>query len=214
LTEWLAVFERPIDAVAFGLFVLVFPVYHVVYPRLVRRLRDRTAKVRVQRITHSWLHGVLERRDHIVAIQATRNLTMGSSLLASSSLILLGFTAARILESVDDARVSAKLALLMLVFAISFSLLVNSIRYLGQFTLTIGADPAVVESEYGASLTYYAHLLERASSRYTLGVRTLHSSFPLFLWLFDPWTFLIVTALFAVKYMGFQDFAHRRPSQS
>ncbi len=47
-----------------------------------------------------------------------------------------------------------------------------------------------------------------ASNRYTLAVRCFYSASPLFLWLFDPWFFIVVTLIWGVKFVFFQDFAH------
>ena len=169
----------------------------------------------------SWIEGLVERRDIVAGAQQTRNLTMVNSLLGSASLILLGMTANVLLtyprvsaelahpESWDlhPGAVSVKLYLLILVFAVAFSYYMAALRRLGQFTLVIGADPALVDSEEGSMVDYLTALINKASNRYTLGVRSFFSAFPLFAWLFDPWMFLGLTLFFGVKFVAFQDFA-------
>ena len=102
--------------------------------------------------------------------------------------------------------VSVKLYLLILVFAIAFSYYMSALRRLGQFNLVVGADPELVDSEEGSMVDYLTALINRASNRYTLGVRAFFSSFPLFAWLFDPWVFIALTLFFGVKFIAFQDF--------
>ena len=220
--QWLAIFENPIDIVGFLLFVLLFPVYHSLYPWLVRRFPDHAAKTRFDLFRHSWIEGLLERRDIIAAAQQTRNLTMVNSVLASSALILMGVTANVLIRSPelseaisgseswlgDPAARSAKLFMLILVFAVAFGYCMTSLRHLGHFNLVIGADPEVIRQHEGDPADYFTTLINRASSRYTLAVRYLYSASPLFLWLFDSWFFIALTLFWGIKFIGFQDFAH------
>jgi uncharacterized membrane protein len=215
-------FESPLDLWGFVFYVLVFPVYHAIYPALMRLIPRNTAGARFDALRRSWIEGLIERRDLNAAAQQTRNLTMVNSILVSSSLILMGVSANLILRlpalpetmphpAAWDAHpevLRAKLYLLILVFAVAFSYFMTALRHLGHFNLVIGADPAVVREQEGDPVTYFSALINRASHRYTLGVRCLYSAFPLFGWLFDPWLFLIMTTFWAVKFMVFQDFRH------
>lgn len=220
----LLLFESQLDLVAFGLFLLVFPVYHTIYPALMRLFPESAARVRFDLLRRSWIQGLIERRDIIAAAQQTRNLTMVNSILVSSSLILMGVTANLILRlpALPDSAphpaewdahpevVRAKLYLLVLVFAVAFSYFMTALRHLGHFNLVIGADPQVVAEQEGDPVAYFSALINRASHRYTMGVRYLYSAFPLFGWLFDPWFFILMTVFWAVKFMVFQDFGHLR----
>lgn len=89
----------------------------------------------------------------------------------------------------------------------AFSYYMSALRRLGQFNLVIGADPALVDTEEGSMVDYLTALINKASNRYTLGVRSFFSAFPLFAWLFDSWMFLGLTLFFGIKFIGFQDFA-------
>ncbi|MEE8277331.1 MAG: DUF599 domain-containing protein [Thermoanaerobaculia bacterium] len=227
MDQWLAPFEGTVDVVGFLLFVLVFPLYHALYPRLARLFPNRAAKGRFDLFRRSWIEGLIERRDVIAAAQQTRNLTMVNSLLASSALILMGLTANLLVRfpefsarvpnpagwEIDAGALVAKLYLLIVVFAVAFSYVMTSLRHLGHFNLVIGADPKLVEEEEGSAVEYFATLINRASNRYTLGVRTFYSAFPLFAWLFDPWLFVALTIFWGVKFIGFQDFAHVLPQR-
>jgi uncharacterized membrane protein len=205
--RWLeAAFERPVDILAFALWVLVFPVYHTLYPRLARKLPGRTTLEAVDTLRRSWIERVLATRDTVAAAQQTRNLNMVNTLLASSALILLGF-AANLLLSREGAGgppdvVTARVVFIVVVLAVAFAYFVNSLRHIGHFNLTIGADPALVDQLHGSAVEYFSGLIARSSRRYTQGIRTFYSAFPLFLWLFDGWLFLAVTGLWAAWFLA------------
>ena len=220
--RWLTLLQDPVDLLGFALFLLVFPGYHAIYPYLVRLFPAQAAKVRVDLFRRSWIEGLLERRDIIAAAQQTRNLTMVNSLLASSSLILMGVTANVLFRLPEFSQVLAepsslsrhpdaqavKLFLLVVVFAVAFAYCMTSLRHLGHFNLVIGADPEVVRRHEGEPVDYFATLINRASNRYTLAVRCLYSASPLLLWLFDQWFFIALTLFWGIKFVCFQDFAH------
>lgn len=221
LETWLVLFSRPIDAIGFALFVLLFPFYHGIYPRLMRAFPTHAAKVRMDRFRRSWIEGLIARRDVIAAAQQTRNLTMVNSLLASSALILMGVTSNILIRlplvsseipqalgaEENPEALGAKLLLLIAVFGVAFAYCMTSLRHLGHFNLVIGADPAVIEELEGSPVDYFSALINRASSRYTLAVRTLYSASSIFLWLFDPWWFIALTLFWGLKFIIFQDFA-------
>lgn len=220
MSPWNALVQSPPDLIGLIVFILVFPVYHGLYPLVTRRRPHSTAKGRMDIMRRSWIERLVERGDVVAAAQQTRNLTMMNSLLGSAALILLGMTANILLryprlsdeithpESWDAQPdvVALKLYLLILVFALAFSYYMSALRRLGQFNLVVGADPKLVDSEEGSMVDYLTELLNRASNRYTLGVRTFFSAFPLFAWLFDPWIFLGLTLFFGIKFITFQDF--------
>ena len=221
LRQWQLLFADPVDLTGFVLFVLVFPVYHGIYPWLMRLFPNRAAKVRLDEFRRSWIEGLIVRRDIVVGAQQTRNLTMVNSLLASSALILMGFTANLLLQlprveqelpvqmwAGDADLVGLKLLLLILVFGVSFAYCMTALRHLGHFNLVIGADPDVIAAREGSAVDYLSALINRASNRSTLAVRCLYSATPLFLWLFDNRLFIVVTVLWGIKFAAFQDFAH------
>jgi uncharacterized membrane protein len=211
-----------VDVAGFAAFVLVFPVYHALYPVLMRWFPDRAAKVRFDRLRRSWIEGILQREDYIVAVQQTRNLTMVNSLLASSSLILMGLSANLLIGRSGSPRgllavpswelqptaVEGKIFLLIVVFAVAFAYCMTSLRHLGHFNVVIGADPKLLDEVEGSSVDYLATLINRASNRYTLAVRCLYSASPLFVWFFDSWSFLALTLFWGAKFVFWQDFAH------
>jgi hypothetical protein len=84
LTWVLSAFQRPVDAVAFALWLVVFPLYHTVYPSIARRMPGRTMLERVDTLRRSWIQRILETRDIVAAAQQTRNLNTVNTTLASS----------------------------------------------------------------------------------------------------------------------------------
>ena len=204
--------------------MLVFPIYHGVYPWISANTRVQTARGRVDRLRNSWIEGVVTRGEVVTAAQQTRNLTMVNSILVSSSLILLGITTNLLIRlPVGDNGVPhpadwdlhpdalrIKLYLLIVVFALAFSFFMTALRHLGHFVLVIGADPQVVREEFGPPTEYFGDLINRASHRYTLGVRSFYAAFTILAWLFDARLFLALTALWALKFVGWQDFVRRR----
>lgn len=227
MESFFAAFESPVDVVGFVLYVLVFPVYHGVYAWLARD--SKTAqRTYFDAFRESWIQGLIERRDIIAAAQQTRNLTMVNSVLVSSSLIFMGLTTNFLVQipvfsdklphpdtwtSHPDA-LRVKLYLLIIAFALAFSFFMTSLRHLGHFVLIIGADPDLIEQHQGSPVAYFSTLINRASHRYTLGVRSFYSAFPLFAWLFDSWMFLLLTVFWGVKFVCFQDFSPRKAKHS
>ena len=131
--EWLELFQEPLDVWGFALYLLIFPIYHGLYPLALMRFFPRQAsKTRFDRFRRSWIEGIVERKDFLMAAQQTRNLTMVNVFLASSSLILTGFTANVLVElgrnpdlpltgafGANAGAEGSKLLLLILVFGVA-----------------------------------------------------------------------------------------------
>jgi uncharacterized membrane protein len=221
--DWSAPFESGWDIAGFIVFVLVFPVYHAVYPLIAAAKPISTARGRIDALRRSWIERLLEGRELAAAAQQTRNLTMVNSILVSSALILMGVTANLLFQiptmqdvahptpwDENPGALRMKLYLLILIFASAFSFCMAALRHLGQFVLVIGADPALVEELYGDAPQYFTDLINRASHRYTLGIRSFHAAFPLVGWLFDSRLLFIFALLWGLKFIVFQDFATRK----
>jgi uncharacterized membrane protein len=203
--------------------MLVFPIYHAVYPLIASRRPSGTSMGHIDALRKSWIQRLITSEAIVTAAQQTRNLTMVNSILVSSALLLMGFTANVLVQlpaiesrvphpsawDLDPGSLRAKLYLLILVFASAFSFCMAALRHLGHFVLVIGADVKVVEEHYGSATDYFSDLINRASHRYTLGVRSFHAAFPLVGWLFDSKLFVLLTVLWGLKFLVFQDFARR-----
>ena len=225
--EWMELFQEPLDVWGFGLYVLIFPVYHAIYPlALTRFFPQQASRTRFDRFRRSWIEGIVDRKDYLLAAQQTRNLTMVNVFLASSSLILTGFSANVLIElgrnpdlplsgafGADAGAEGSKLLLLILAFGAAFAYSMTSLRHLSLFNIVIGAERSLIREYEGSAVEYLSNLINRASNRHTLAVRCLYSATPLFLWLFDSRLFLGVTLLWGFKFMVLHDF-HRRSSKS
>jgi uncharacterized membrane protein len=219
--DFLDLLQNPLDAVGLILFVLVFPVYHGIYPWLMSLFPDRAVGTRIDLYRRSWIERLVRDQDVQMAAQQTRNLTMVNTVLASSSLILMGFTANLLIQgpqftldlpihggqTIHPVGQPGKLLLLIIVFGASFAYCMTALRHLGHFNVVMGADPHLIDLYEGSAVEYLSGLIDRASNRYTMAVRCLYSASPLFLWLFDTRLFVGVTLLWGLKLIGFQDFA-------
>jgi uncharacterized membrane protein len=219
--DFLDLLQAPLDAVGLVLFLLIFPLYHGIYPWLMSLFPERAVKTRIDLYRRSWIERLVRDQDVLMAAQQTRNLTMVNTLLASSALILMGFTANLLIqgpalsfdlpihggETIHPAAQPGKLLLLIVVFGASFAYCMTALRHLGHFNVVMGADPHLIDLYEGSAVEYLSGLINRASNRYTMAVRCLYSASPLFLWLFDTRLFVGVTLLWGLKLIGFQDFA-------
>ena len=98
-----------------------------------------------------------------MGVQQMRNATMVASLMASSCLILIGL-AGRLLIRIPTAQGEVfelvlspfvfKIGLMVGVLATAFTLFVGCLRRLGEFTVTIGANPKVMDETVGSAVGY------------------------------------------------------------
>lgn len=225
MLDWTAPIQTAWDVVGLGVFVVVFPLYHFLYPAFARRRPSNTARGRFDILRESWIERILERGDVITAAQQTRNLTMVNSILVSSALILIGIVSNMLLrigdthaKLIDLGAVGGdpdvlriKLYGVLAVLVMAFSYFMTALRHLGNFVLLIGADPKLVEEQVGPPVQYFAGLINRASHRYTLGVRSFYAATPLLAWLFDSRLFIAVSVLWGLKFFVFQDFGSPLP---
>lgn len=229
--NWITLYQEPLDGVGMALFLLVFPIYHGIYPIVLMRFFPESAvRTRFDRYRRSWIEGILDRNDFLLAAQQIRNLTMVNTVLASSSLILMGFTANAMMQlgrlasseplteiwGAHPEAQAPKLLLLIAVFAVAFAYCMTSLRHLGHFILVVGAERKLIDSFEGSAAEYLSQLINRSSNRHTLAVRCLYSASPIFLWLFDTRLFVLLTLFWGFKFMGLQDFSlrHKRPTKS
>ena len=216
----LAPFESLWDWVGVVLYVLVFPVYHLAYHFTAAGTSKTTRRDRFDALRESWIQRLLDGDQVTVAAQQTRNLTMVSSILVSASLILLGITANMLVRvpqleqnlphsdllGLHPNALRLKLYCLIVVFVAAFSFCMTALRYLGNFVLAIGADPAVIEEHFGSAVGFLSGLVNTASHRYTLGVRSFYAAFPLMGWLFDSRLFVFLTSFWALRFFTARHF--------
>ncbi|KAJ0968687.1 hypothetical protein J5N97_021564 [Dioscorea zingiberensis] len=136
-------------------------------------------------------------KKNILAVQTLRNAIMGSTLMATTSILLSSGLAAIISstysvkqpvgDSVYGAHgevvVSLKYVVLLLFFLLAFLCYSLSIRFINQVNFLINVplgDTSPVNPEY------ISDLLERGFMLNTVGNRLFYVALPLLLWIFGP----------------------------
>ncbi|KAL0372021.1 UNVERIFIED_CONTAM: hypothetical protein Scaly_0883700 [Sesamum calycinum] len=147
-----------------------------------------------------WVSCIIKDNDkkNILAVQTLRNAIMGSTLMASTSILLCTGLAAIISSTysvkkpIKDAVYGAhgefmlalKYVTLLVFFLFSFICHSLSIRFINQVNFLINCPP---ESGNGVvTAEYVAELLERGFALNTVGNRLFYSAVPLLLWIFGP----------------------------
>ncbi|GAB2286390.1 hypothetical protein Dimus_020805 [Dionaea muscipula] len=152
-----------------------------------------------------WVASIMKdnEKKNILAVQTLRNTIMGSTLMATTS-ILLSSAMAAILSStysikkpLNDAVYGAhgefmmalKYVTLLLVFVFSFLCHSLSIRFINQVNFLINIPQPQSDSvTTPSSITpdYVAEMLEKGMMLNTAGNRLFYLALPLLLWIFGP----------------------------
>ncbi|KAK6912384.1 Protein of unknown function DUF599 [Dillenia turbinata] len=161
-----------------------------------------------------WVSAMMKDNDkkNILAVQTLRNTIMGSSLMATTSILLCSGLAAIISSTYSvkkplndtvygahgEFMVALKYVTLLLIFLFSFLCHSLSIRFINQvnFLVNTPQDPtSIVTPEY------VSELLERGFILNTVGNRLFYAALPLLLWIFGPvMVFLCSVAMVPVLY--------------
>ncbi|KAL3818401.1 hypothetical protein ACJIZ3_004306 [Penstemon smallii] len=162
-----------------------------------------------------WVSAMMKDNDkkNILAVQTFRNSIMGSTLMATTSILLCCGLAAvlsstySIKKPLNDTvygahgefMVALKYVTLLLIFLFSFICHSLSIRFINQVNFLINCPP---ESSNGVvTPEYVSELLERGFLLNTVGNRLFYAALPLLLWIFGPvLVFLCSVALVPVLY--------------
>lgn len=136
-------------------------------------------------------------KKNILAVQTIRNMIMGSTLMATTSILLCTGLAAvisstySIKKPLNDAVygghgefiLALKYVTLLTIFLFSFFCHSLSIRFVNQVNILINTPPdplAIVTPEY------VSELLEKGFLLNTVGNRLFYAAMPLLLWIFGP----------------------------
>ncbi|KAK6158660.1 hypothetical protein DH2020_005974 [Rehmannia glutinosa] len=162
-----------------------------------------------------WVAAIMKDNDkkNILAVQTLRNTIMGSTLMATTSILLCSGLAAvisstySIKKPLNDAvygahgefMVALKYVTLLLVFLFSFLCHSLSIRFTNQVNFLINCPP---ETSNGVvTPEYVSELLERGFTLNAVGNRLFYAALPLLLWIFGPvLVFLCFVTLVPVLY--------------
>ncbi|GFP81598.1 hypothetical protein PHJA_000303100 [Phtheirospermum japonicum] len=147
-----------------------------------------------------WVAAMMKDNDkkNILAVQTLRNTIMGSTLMATTSILLCSGLAAvisstySIKKPLNDAvygahgefMVALKYVTLLIVFVFAFVCHSLSIRFTNQVNFLINCPP----DNSGGVVTpeYVSDLLERGFTLNTVGNRLFYAALPLLLWIFGP----------------------------
>ncbi|XP_060181927.1 uncharacterized protein LOC132611522 [Lycium barbarum] len=161
-----------------------------------------------------WVSAIMKDNDkkNILAVQTFRNTIMGSTLMATTSILLCSGLAAVISSTysvkkpLDDAvygghgefMVALKYVTLLLFFLFSFICYSISIRFINQVNFLINCPP----DHLGILSTgYISELLEKAFILNTVANRLFYAALTLVLWIFGPvLVFLSSVSLVTVLY--------------
>lgn len=138
-------------------------------------------------------------KKNILAVQTMRNAIMGSTLMATTSILLCSGLAAvisstySIKKPLDDSvfgahgefMLSIKYVTLLLIFLFSFISYSLSIRFINQVTFLINT-PCTGDASHLVTPDYICDLLEKGFALNTVGNRLFYAALPLLLWIFGP----------------------------
>lgn len=205
-----------LDALLVPLGFMVIISYHV---WLWHKVRTQPSSTIIGINTHgrrSWVPSMLKdiEKKNILAVQTLRNLIMGSTLMATTSILLSAGLAAVISSTYSvkkplndsiygahsEFMVALKYVTLLTIFLFSFFCHTLSIRFFNQVSILI-CTPQDVLSYAVITPEYLSELLDKGIVLSTVGNRLFYSAFPLLLWIFGPvLVFLCSVAMIPVLY--------------
>ncbi|KAJ4848441.1 hypothetical protein Tsubulata_025884 [Turnera subulata] len=146
-----------------------------------------------------WVSAMMKDNDkkNILAVQSLRNLIMGSTLMATTSILLSAGLAAIISSTYSvkkplndvvygghgEFMVALKYVTILTIFLFSFFCHSLSIRFVNQVNILINTpqDPMSLVTP-----SYVCELLEKGFLLNTVGNRLFYAAMPLLLWIFGP----------------------------
>ncbi|GMY17672.1 DUF599 domain-containing protein [Fagus crenata] len=146
-----------------------------------------------------WVSAMMKDNDkkNILAVQSLRNTIMGSTLMATTSILLCAGLAAVISSTYSvkkplndtvfgahgEFMVALKYVTLLTIFLFSFFCHSSSIRFINQVNILINTPP---EPRNIVTPEYVSELLEKGFLLNTVGNRLFYMALPLLLWIFGP----------------------------
>ncbi|KAJ4848440.1 hypothetical protein Tsubulata_025883 [Turnera subulata] len=146
-----------------------------------------------------WASAIMKDNDkkNVLAVQTVRNLIMGSTLMATTAILLSAGLGAVISSTysvkkpLNDAvygshgefTVALKYVTILTIFLFSFFCHSLSIRFFNQVNLLINSPPDPLSL---LTVDYVSKLLEKGFLLSTVGNRLFYAAMPLLLWIFGP----------------------------
>ncbi|XP_073120378.1 uncharacterized protein [Henckelia pumila] len=198
---------------------LIFTSYHLWVWHRVRSQPLTTIIGRNARGRRFWVSAIMKDNDkkNILAVQTLRNTIMGSTLMATTSILLCAGLAAflsstySIKKPLNDTvygahgefMMSLKFVTMLHVFLFSFVSHSLSIRFTNQVNFLVNC-PSTHEDRLGQTVLkpeYVSELLEKGFWLTAVGNRLFYAAVPLLLWIFGPLlVFLCYVVLVIVLY--------------
>ncbi|GLT81058.1 hypothetical protein SLA2020_524660 [Shorea laevis] len=188
-----------LDVILVPLGFLITTAYHVWLWHKVRKDPLTTIIGTNARGRRFWVSAMMKDNDkkNILAVQSLRNTIMGSTLMATTSILLCSGLAAvisstySVKKTLNDTvfgahgefMVSLKYVTLLTIFLFSFFCHSLSIRFINQVNILINTPQdatSIVTPEY------VYELLEKGFLLNTVGNRLFHIGLPILLWIFGP----------------------------
>ncbi|KAL0739275.1 hypothetical protein Bca4012_015485 [Brassica carinata] len=186
--------------------LMVYATYHVYLWYKLRTQPLTTIIGTNARARRFWVASIIKDNDkkNILAVQTLRNCIMGSTLMATTSILICAGLAAVISSTyavkkpLNDAvygahgefMVALKYVTILAIFLFSFFSHSLSIRFINQVNILINTPfPPEELDEEEMTVTqeeYVAELLERGFVLNTVGNRLFYAALPLMLWIFGP----------------------------
>uniref|UniRef100_M4E5F8 Uncharacterized protein n=1 Tax=Brassica campestris TaxID=3711 RepID=M4E5F8_BRACM len=184
---------------------MVYATYHVYLWYKLRTQPLTTIIGTNARARRFWVASIIKdnEKKNILAVQTLRNCIMGSTLMATTSILLCAGLAAVISSTyavkkpLNDAvygahgefMVALKYVTILTIFLFSFFSHSLSIRFINQVNILINTPFPPEELDEEMMVTpeeYVAELLERGFVLNTVGNRLFYAALPLMLWIFGP----------------------------
>ncbi|CAN0859282.1 hypothetical protein LINGRAHAP2_LOCUS7623 [Linum grandiflorum] len=207
--------ESDLDVILVPLAFMVVAAYHAWLWHKVRTQPLSTTLGTNSAGRRFWVAAIMKdnEKKNILAVQTLRNLIMGSTLMATTSILLSAGLAAIISSTYSvkrplndsvfgahgDFMVALKYVTILTIFLFSFFCHSLSIRFVNQVNLLINTpqhpDALMITPHY------VADLLEKGFVLNTVGNRLFYAALPLLLWIFGPvLVFLCSVAMVPILY--------------
>ncbi|KAG0608484.1 hypothetical protein M758_8G109000 [Ceratodon purpureus] len=190
--------EGVLDATLVPLGLLILLAYQVFWFWRVRNAPLRTVLGVNHLARRYWVESIMKDNDkkNILAVQTLRNNIMGSTLMATTAILLCSATAVFMSSAYFSSRallmgghssklLSFKYLSLIACFLFSFVSYMQSIRYVNHVNFLVNI-PLPEAMAIRVSPEYVANVLAKGCNFFTAGTRGFYFAFPLLLWLFSP----------------------------
>ena len=97
---------------------------------------------------------------------------------------------------------------LFFLLAIAFAFFVQALGGMGRFTIMVGCDPTTLRRTEGDAVRHLRDTFVNAVRHYRVGIRHLHSVFPVIFWMFDTTLCIAVTVILGLKFFLVDDFVY------